>query len=69
MPHELLHTSALRGLHLGSDGYCTFAETEGIPKMLSEKLEQLSSYRHRVKRKTPDPINNPVAFSHRLAAV
>ncbi len=69
MPHELLHTSALRGLHLGSDGYCTVAETEGIPKMLSEKLEQLSIYRHRVKRKTPDPINNPVAFSHRLAAV
>ena len=69
MPHELLHTSALRGLHLGTDGYCTVGETEGIPKTLSEKLEQLSSYRHRVKRKSPDPINNPIAFSHRLAAV
>ena len=66
MPHELLYTSAVRGLHMGTDGYCIIAETPGIPRTLAAQLERLSGYRHRVKGKSPDLVNNPVAFSYTI---
>ncbi len=45
MPHEILYTSAPRGLKPGSQGFCTVVSTMGIPTLLAEKLESLSGYR------------------------
>jgi hypothetical protein len=68
MPHELIHTSAARGLALGTDGYCVVAETPGLPKALRTHLERLSGYRHRVTGRRPDLTRNPVAFSHQMVS-
>ena len=61
MPHELIYTSAPRGLKPGATGYCTVAQTPDLPKDLAEQLEGISHYRH---LRVDDPNGNPVAFAH-----
>jgi hypothetical protein len=61
MPHELIYTSAPRGLKPGATGYCTVAHTPDLPKDLAEQLEGISHYRH---LRVDDPTGNPIAFSH-----
>ncbi len=45
MSEELYHTSAPRGLHPGTGGFCTVAMTSGISPLLEERLTLLSAYR------------------------
>ncbi len=46
MSFEIVYTSSLQGLNGGGRGFCTVAATSGIPRVLQEKLESLSGYRH-----------------------
>lgn len=41
-----MYTSSSRGLKDGDRGFCTVAATTGTPRLLNEKLESLSGYRH-----------------------
>ena len=41
-----MYTSSPRGLRDGDRGFCTVAATSGTPRLLNEKLESLSGYRH-----------------------
>jgi hypothetical protein len=66
MPHELLYTSAPRGLKPGSSGFCTLAQTPDLPKDLASQLEGISHYRH---LRVDDASGNPVAFSHSILTV
>ncbi len=69
MSHELLYTSAARGLKPGSRGFCTVVSSQGIPPPLASALESLSSYRHVYRPGDPQSGDNPVAWSHvRLSA-
>ena len=68
MTHELVYTSAPRGLHPGSNGYCTVAQTDGMPRALVEQLEALSGYRHLRVGPDPDANDNPVAYAHAVAS-
>ncbi len=64
MPFELIYTSAPRGLRSGSTGFCTVAQTEGMPAGLAEQLELLSGYRHLTIGADPAASGNPVVFAH-----
>ena len=46
MSYEIVYTSSLQGLNGSGRGFCTVAATSGIPRVLQEKLESLSGYRH-----------------------
>ena len=61
MSFELVYTSARRGLRDGASGFCTVAATEGIPRLLLDKLETLSGYRHTEAAAGQAP---PVNYSH-----
>lgn len=57
MAHELVYTSAARGLRDGTSGFCTVAMTRGLPLTLVPRLETLGGYR-------PGPSGDgPVALS------
>ncbi|MFO0782137.1 MAG: hypothetical protein U0636_00450 [Phycisphaerales bacterium] len=57
MAHELVYTSAARGLRDGTSGFCTVAMTRGLPLTLVPRLETLGGYR-------PGPAGDgPVALS------
>ena len=45
MAHELIYTSAERGLRPGTRGYCTVAYTHGMMPQTLQLLEALSAYR------------------------
>src|SRR5947209_7583293 len=64
MSHELWYTSAVRGLLPGSNGFCTVKATRGIPVVLRETLESISTYRHVFPPNHRRAAQNPVAFSH-----
>lgn len=64
MSHELIYTSAPKGLRPGSRGFCTVVSTQGLPAALVERLEGLSGYRHAYPPQTPNAHLNPVASSH-----
>lgn len=67
---ELVYTSAPRGLHPGTTGFCTVAATRGISDVLAGRLEELSGYRELFPPSDPNFSKNPVAWSHvRLAAL
>src|SRR5438046_2675698 len=53
MCEELIFTSAPRGLHPGSQGYCTVAQTRGLGVVWRQRIEELSGSR-----------GSAVAFSH-----
>jgi hypothetical protein len=46
LSYEIVYTSSPRGLKDGDRGFCTVAATSGTPRLLNEKLESLSGYRH-----------------------
>jgi hypothetical protein len=62
--HELLYTSAPRGLKPGSRGFCTVVSSQGIPAPLASALESLSSYRHVYRPGDSQAGDNPVVWSH-----
>ena len=64
MSEELLYTSAPQGLQPGSRGFCTVVRTGGLPKLLGERLESLSGYRHAFPPHSTEASRNPVNFSH-----
>jgi hypothetical protein len=64
MSHELFYTSAPKGLQPGSNGFCTVAATRGLPVVLRDKLEALSSYRALYPPHDPNAGRNPVALMH-----
>ena len=66
MPHELIYTSAPSGLRPGSTGYCTVAQTPGLPTDLAEQLEALSHFRHLKVGDDPTHNGNPLAFAHSI---
>ena len=66
MPHELIYTSAPSGLRPGSTGYCTVAQTPGLPTDLAEQLEALSHFRHLKVGDDPNRNGNPLAFAHSI---
>jgi len=66
MPHELIYTSAPRGLKPGATGYCTVAHTPDLPKDLAEQLEGISHYRHLSVGADPARSGNPIAFAHSI---
>jgi hypothetical protein len=69
MSHELMYTSAPKGLFAGARGFCTVTATRGLPHPLIEKLEALSAYRPLFPPLDPRAHLNPVAYSHlRVAA-
>jgi hypothetical protein len=61
MIHELIYTSAERGLQPGSAGFCTVASTQAIPRKLVQVLESLSTYQH---VHSPGSPQNPVVYSY-----
>ncbi len=64
MSHELLYTSAPKGLKAGSRGFCTVVCTQGMPAPLMTALESLSAYRHIYPPGDRNASKNPVAWSH-----
>ena len=58
--HELIYTSAPKGLATGSRGFCTVAATAELPNSLAKKLEGLSGYNHLFD---PGDSRNPVNYS------
>src|SRR5262245_30188170 len=64
MSHELFYTSAPRGLHPGSSGLCTVAETRGLSPVLRERLEALSGYQPLFPPDDARAAQNPAACSH-----
>lgn len=67
MSHELMYTSAPRGLKPGSQGFCTVAATPGMPPVLSDLLESLSGYRHLSTER--GDVTSPVVWSHLRATL
>ena len=61
MSYEVVYTSARRGLRDGASGFCTVAATDGIPRLLHEKMESLSGYRH---SEGATGLESPVNHSH-----
>src|SRR5438094_8638102 len=64
MSHELMYTSAPKGLFPGARGFCTVAATRGLAPPLVEKLEALSGYRPLFPPLDTRAPLNPVAYSH-----
>ena len=65
--HELVYTSAPKGLKPGSQGFCTVACSAGMPPNLMTRLESLSGYRHHIQPGQPGQHTagvNPVVRSH-----
>ncbi len=69
MSHELIYTSAPRGLKPGSRGFCTVASTPGMVQPLADRLESLSGYRHAFAAHDPQAALNPVNYSHLIVAI
>ena len=64
MSHELLYTSAPRGLKPGSRGFCTVLSTQGMPAPLAIAVEALSGYRPLYPSNDDRASRNPVVYSH-----
>ena len=59
--HELVYTSAPKGLKPGSQGFCTVACSAGLPPNLMMRLESLSGYRPLVPPGQSTTGGNPVS--------
>lgn len=59
MSLELIHTSAPRGLHTDSSGFCTVSMTSGMPAPLEARLAALGGYRPH-----GGVVDSPPSFSH-----
>jgi GTPase-associated protein 1, N-terminal domain type 2/GTPase-associated protein 1, middle domain len=69
LSHELLYTSAQQGLKPGSYGFCTVMATEGLSKVLQDRLESLSGYEHAFALTDRRSQLNPVNYSHLIVTV
>lgn len=69
MSHEIIYTSAPRGLKPGARGFCTVAATSGMAQPLADRLESLSGYRQAFAAHDPQARLNPVNYSHLIIAV
>ncbi len=67
--HELVYTSAPKGLKPGSQGFCTVACSAGMPPNLMLRLEALSGYRHLFSPGQSRQVANPVVRSHLVLRV
>ncbi|MCL2118249.1 MAG: hypothetical protein FWH27_07465 [Planctomycetaceae bacterium] len=67
--HELVYTSAPKGLKPGSQGFCTVACSIGMPPNLMMRLEALSGYRHLFPPGQQPCGMNPVVRSHLIVRV
>ena len=67
--HELVYTSAPKGLKPGSQGFCTVACSVGMPPNLMMRLEALSGYRHLFPPGQQSGSVNPVVRSHLVVRV
>ena len=52
------------GLRPGSSGFCTVAMTGGMPSMLIDRLESLSSYQPIYPPGSQDAAKNPIVYAH-----
>ncbi|MFQ5732319.1 MAG: hypothetical protein ACE5KM_10240 [Planctomycetaceae bacterium] len=66
MSYEVVYTSSPSGLREGDRGFCTIAATTGIPRLLREKLESFSGYRHAFPASSR---RNPVNYCHRIVRI
>lgn len=66
--HELVYTSAPKGLKPGSQGFCTVACSAGMPPNLMMRLEALSAYRPLTVAGS-GAVVNPVVLSHLVLRV
>jgi hypothetical protein len=64
MAHELIYTSAPRGLRNGSQGFCTVAMTAQMPQALASQLEALSGYKPIYSPGQANAALNPPAYAH-----
>ena len=65
MAHELIYTSAERGLRPGTRGYCTVAYTHGMMPQTLQLLEALSAYRSMYNSaQEAAAVTEPVSWSH-----
>lgn len=62
MAHQLLYTSAEKGLRPGTRGFCTVAYTKGLAPAHIQLLEALSGYKG--LQGTDSDSTSPVAFCH-----
>ena len=69
MSHEILYTSAPKGLKPGSYGFCTVLATDGISKNLQDRLESLSGYEHAFALTDRRANLNPINYSHLIITV
>ena len=66
MAFQHIFTSAQMGLHPGSSGYCTVAQTEGIPGDLVKALERLSTYDFSAKNDPEMGGHSPVIYRYQV---
>ncbi|MFA6815066.1 MAG: hypothetical protein WCS73_02075 [Lentisphaeria bacterium] len=64
MAHELVYTSAARGLRPGSQGYCTVAYTQGMPPASIQIMEAISSYKSLYSAMEEQDNESPTSYSH-----
>lgn len=64
MAHELIYTSAERGLRPGTRGYCTVAYTRGMMPQNVQLLDALSAYKSMYSAQEAAAMTEPVSWSH-----
>ena len=68
MAHQIVYTSAPRGLTPGSKGYCTVVASNAMASALQRQLESLSQYNHIYPPNTTNDILNPTNFQYSKAS-
>jgi hypothetical protein len=68
MAHQIVYTSAPRGLTPGSKGYCTVVASNGMAPTLQRQLESLSQYNHIYPPNTANDTFNPTNFQYSKAS-
>jgi len=66
MAFQHIFTSAQMGLHPGSSGYCTVAQTEGIPGDLVKALERLSTYDFSARNDPEMEGHSPLIYRYQV---
>ena len=69
MPFQHIFTNAQIGLSPDSSGYCTVAQTEGIPDDLVKALERLSTYDFSAKDDPHMGGHSPVVYRYQFVRV
>ncbi len=69
MPFQHIFTNAQIGLSPDSSGYCTVAQTEGIPDDLVKALERLSTYDFSAKNDPHMGGHSPIVYRYQFVRV